>query len=342
MIEIQPLSAFDTVNVRDCKDVLVAVSNPGQIPIVFDSLARLHSWFAVKNSSRPLPDTLQPGDTIFVTVTFCPRDEGVFDTTFFAMSSEPCIIADTGRMTAVGYAPPFPMALTFDTMGVSVDSVIGTIKDTITVPISVDRDLPLSPVDLRFQLAYNPRALQYLSVISSYGLIDVLDSNGELTLTIEDCDSVKLGEVARVSYVVAAPDSITSAVILTPLKFTSDSLMWLKPVVAGDTATMKVFPYCNINRLNFVGGTNELTPPRPNPASQSAIIEFEFFEDVIATIDLYDLIGGKRMELIRTGDVTRGGRYQIEVDTRTLAPGKYLYVLHAGSFTASKQLVIVR
>ncbi|HET6511492.1 MAG TPA: T9SS type A sorting domain-containing protein, partial [Candidatus Kapabacteria bacterium] len=105
---------------------------------------------------------------------------------------------------------------------------------------------------------------------------------------------------------------------------------------------MKVLPYCNINRLNFVGGTNELTPPRPNPASHSAIIEFEFFEDVPATMDLYDLTGGKKMELVRRGDVMQGGRYQIEVDTRTLPTGKYLYVLKAGSFTASKQLVIVR
>jgi hypothetical protein len=302
----------------------------------------LHPWFTVTNSSRPLPDTLQPGDTIYVTVTFCPRDEAVFDTTFFAMSSEPCIIADTGRLTAVGYAPPFPMALTFDTMGVTIDSVMGTIKDTISVPISVDRDLPLSPVDLRFRVAYNPRALQYLSATSSYGVIDVRDSNGSLTLTIEDCDSVKRGKIAAIKYVVAAPDSITSPVILTPLKFTSDSLLWLKPVVEGDTATMKVLPYCNINRLNFVGGTNELTPPRPNPASHSTIIEFEFFEDVTATMDLYDLTGAKKMELVRSGDVTKGGRYQIEVDTRLLTPGKYLYVLKAGSFTASKQLVIVR
>lgn len=342
MIEIQPLSAFDTVNVRDCKDVQVAVSNPGQIPVVFDSLGGLHPWFSVTASSRPLPDTLQPGDTMYVTVTFCPRDEYTFDTTFFAMSSKPCIIADTGRLTAVGYAPPFPMALTFDSMGVTIDSVIGTIKDTIVVPISVDRDLPLSPVDVRFELAYNPRALQYLEATSSYGVVDVQATNGKLTLTIEDCDSVKLGAIANVRYVVAAPDSITSPVILTPLKFTSDSLMWLKPVVAGDTATMKVLPYCNINRLNFTGGNNELTPPRPNPASHSTVIEFEFFEDVPATIDLFDLTGGKKMELVRKGDVLQGGRYQIEVDTRALAPGKYIYVLRAGSYTASKQLVIVR
>jgi hypothetical protein len=342
MIEIQPLTAFDTVNVRDCKDVQVTVINPGQIPVVFDSLSGLHPWFSVVASSRPLPDSLMPGDTIYVTVRFCPKDEYVFDTTFFANSNKPCIIADTSRLTAVGYAPPFPMALTFDSMNVKVDSVIGMITDTITVPISIDRDLPLTPVDLRFDLEYNPRALQYLGATSSYGALDVQERNGGLTITIEDCDSVKLGTIAEIRYLVAAPDSITSPVILTPLKFTSDSLMWLKPVVTGDTATMKVLPYCNINRLNFVGGTNEVTPPRPNPASHSAIIEFEFFEDVTATMDLYDLSGAKMLEIVKPGDATKAGRYRVEIDTRMLAAGKYLYVFKAGSYTASRQLVIVR
>lgn len=342
MIEVQMLTAFDTVNVRECKDMQVMVTNPGVIPMVFDSLSGLHPWFSTVGSSSPLPDSLQPGDTLYVTVRFCPKDEYVFDTTFFANSSKPCIIADTGRLTAVGYAPPFPMALTFDSMSVSVDSVIGMITDTIVVPISVDRDLPLSPIDLRFDLEYNPRALQYLEAYSSYGLVDVQQRNGGLSITIEDCDSVKWGPVAHVTYVVAAPDSITSPVILTPMKFTSDSLMWLKPIVSGDTATMKVLPYCNIDRLNFVGGINEVTPPHPNPASHSTIIEFEFFEDVPAVMDLYDLSGAKMIEIVRLGDVTKGGRYRVELDTRGLATGKYLYVFRAGSFTATRQLVIVR
>ncbi|HET6511063.1 MAG TPA: LamG domain-containing protein, partial [Candidatus Kapabacteria bacterium] len=296
MIEIQPLAAFDTVNVKQCKDVLVMVTNPGVIPVVFDSLTGLHPWFSQVAFSRPVPDSLFPGDTTYVTLRFCPRDEYVFDTIMFASSTLPCVIEDTARLTAVGYAPPFPMALVFDSMGVAVDSVIGTINDTILVPISIDRDMPLSPIDLRFELAYNPRALQYMEATSSYGPVDVAYVNGSISLTIEDCDSVRFGEIATIKYVVAAPDSIKSPIVLTPLKFTSDSLMWLKPIPVGDTATVKALPYCNIDRLNFIGGNNELTPPRPNPAQHTTTIEFEFFEDVPAVMDLYDLTGGKKLE----------------------------------------------
>jgi hypothetical protein len=342
MIQIQAMTAFDTVFVRDCKDMQVLVTNPGKIPVRFDSLSGLPKWHTVTASTRPLPDTLQPGDSLWVTVTMCPRDEELFDTVIQAVSNAPCVISDTGRLTSYGYAPPFPLTLTYDTLMVTVDSIVGTITDTVTVPLMTDRDLPLTPIDLRYDVSFDARALQYLDASSTYGSVDVVYSNGNLAITMEDVDSLKKGEFASLRFIVTVPDSITSPVIITPGQFTSDSLMWIKPVPTGDTAVMRVEPKCNVNRMNFVGGTNELTPPRPNPAEHRAFIEFEFFEDVEAMMDLYDLAGAKQMEIVKRGEAVGRGRYRVEVDTRSLAPGKYIYVLRAGSFTASKQLVIVR
>ena len=54
----------------------ITVYNTGVIPVRFDSLS-LPKWHTVTASSIPLPAMLSPGDSVQLTVTFCPRDSSV-------------------------------------------------------------------------------------------------------------------------------------------------------------------------------------------------------------------------------------------------------------------------
>ena len=83
----------------------------------FDSLA-LPPDHAITGSSIPYPVTLQPGDSIELTVSFCPRAEWVNDTAELgAYGTAPCIITDTSRLRSIGYAPPWPIDLVIVDLG---------------------------------------------------------------------------------------------------------------------------------------------------------------------------------------------------------------------------------
>lgn len=342
VVDIAALVDFDTVNVKTCEDQQVTITNPGAIPIRFDSVGLLPRWTRVTASSKPLPVDLAHGDSVFVTLTYCPRAEEVIDTLLLAHSSDPCNILDSSMMRAIAYAPPFPFAITFDSSRMTLDSVQAIIADTISIPVMVDRDIILSPIDARFSFLYNARSLQYLTASSSYGSVDVQFTASGIDLAIEDCDSVRSGEVARLTFRVIVPDSVVSSLRIIPGIFTSDSIMFVKPVPTGDSAFMCVQPRCNISRLNFTGGTSELTPPMPNPANGLTRIEFEYFEDVTASMQLFTETGAIVLEPIAGNEPTKAGRYMVEIDTRTLATGAYYYRVKAGKFVATRKLVVIK
>lgn len=343
-ISVTPMTRFDTVNLKSCADRVVTVTNPGRIPIRFDSLS-LPPGHRVTASSVPYPVQLDPGDSIHLTITFCPYIELLYDTTISAASNEPCPIVDQGRIWSFGYAPPFPLRFLLDPNIGMVDTVRGTIADTVEVPIIVDRDIPQTPLDVAFDLDYNRRALQFIGLSSPYAATaSGIENGGGVRVGIPGCDSIRQGEIARLRFVVAVPDSIVSAmrIAVATRDFTSDSVFWVKLIPVGDTGAVRVDGRCNITRLSFRGGANRLSAPVPNPARELATIEAEFFEDAEATLILYNGIGAEVARLIDGRQRLPGGRYRLEVDTGSLPEGTYFYVLRAGRYTATEQLQVVR
>jgi hypothetical protein len=341
-ISISPLTSFDTVNVRSCDSQVVTVSNPGLIPVRFDSLTGLPRWHRITSSSKPLPVILNPGQSVQVTVTFCPRAEGAIDTTLAAISNSPCPILDTGKLHSYGYAPPFPLTLLIGGSLVTIDSVRGAIDDTISVPMLIDRDFPVTPIDLNYSLVYNRRSLEYLSATSTYTKPVVTQSNTGLLVQLPGCDSVKKGEIARLKFVVAVPDSIVTRMMLVPQTFTSDSELWVKPLATGDTTTVIVDPQCNISRLNFVGGKNSISQPIPNPSTGRVTLNVEFVEDGYPNLRIYDESGD---EVVRPVDGTtylKGGKYSFDLNLMHLSTGTYYVRFEAGSFHDTRKMVIMR
>lgn len=346
MIAMTKSISFDTVNIKSCADRQVVVSNPGLIPITFDSLGGLPPGHRVTASSVPYPAVLAPGDSIVLTVTFCPFTEMVYDSVLRAHSSDPCAIIDTGTIHSFGYAPPFPMRLVLGDGTTPLDLIGGIIADTITVPISADRDVPQTPLDVTVLLEYNRRALQFIDATSRYSAnVTTNESSAGLLVRIPDCDSIVKGEIALLRFVVAVPDSITSQMHLIPQKFTSDSAFWVKldpPITTGDTATVRVDARCNISRLNFRGGANKLSAAMPNPTTGSVAIEAEFVEDARARLILFNSAGVEVYRVLEGNDILSGGRYRFEFDISFLPSGDYHCVLEAGRFRASERLRIVK
>ncbi|MBS1910561.1 MAG: choice-of-anchor D domain-containing protein [Bacteroidetes bacterium] len=345
MIAITGVTNFDTVNIKSCADRQVVVRNPGAIPIRFDSLSGLPPGHTVVASSVPYPATLAPGDSITLTVRFCPRVEQAYDSSLRAFSNQPCPIQDSGMLHSFGFAPPFPMRLL---LGATPGSglVNGTIADTVDVPIYVDRDVPQTPLDVNLFISYNRRALEYLGITSKYSTraTGAASSQG-VQVSLPHCDSLKAGEIARLRFVVTVPDSVLSKMYLEPQKFTSDSIFWVKldpPITTGDTASVRVDPRCNISRLNFVGGANKLLTPVPNPTTGRISIDAQMVEDNRTRLALFNSAGIQVLEPLDGSQLLHGGSYRFEFDAGGLPSGDYFIVFEAGTFRATQRVRIVK
>ncbi|MBC8145534.1 MAG: hypothetical protein H7X80_08100, partial [bacterium] len=343
LIAITPATNFDTVNVRTCADRVFYVSNPGLIPVRFDSLAGLPPGHRVTASTRPIPTTLAPGDTVAVTVTFCAFTEATYDAAVTAVSNEPCAIGDTGRVVSFGYAPPFPLSVLFDANIGVADEIRGTIADTIDVPITVDRDIPQTPLDIDLFVAYNRRALQLIGATSTYGTPTLTESTNGANVVLNGCDSIRAGQIALMRFIVAVPDSITSPIRIDrqSVLFASDSAFWVKLIPSGDTGRVVVDGRCNITRLNFRGGLNRLNAAVPNPASTSIAFDVEFMEDGHPRMNVVNAAGIDIAQLM-TGEPLGGGRYRLELDVTDIPAGIYYCVFDNGRFRAVERFVVVK
>ena len=342
MIGMTKLTAYDTVNVKNCKDEIIAVHNTGVLPVRFDSLSGLPKWHKVTGASVPLPAMIQPGDSVLVTVQFCPRDEQQFDTTIVAYANMPCLAIDSGRLTSFGYAPPFPFKMQVTPDLQSIDSIGGRIADTVEVPIRIDRAIPLTPLDVRFTLNYNPRQLEFLSAKSKYANATVTDNLGSLTLSLLGCNNVDTGEVARAKFLITVPDSVVSVMTLAPGTFTSDSIMFIKPRPVGDTGVVTVGPRCNVTRLEFHTGSNSISTPHPNPATGRVAIDVSFLEDAMPSLHIVNSAGANVMTLMDGNTAMTYGSYHLEFDARGLAAGAYYIDFRAGDYRAGERLVVIK
>ncbi|MBS1904090.1 MAG: choice-of-anchor D domain-containing protein [Bacteroidetes bacterium] len=341
-ISIQKFTDFDTVKIRDCKDLSVVVRNPGAVPIRFDSLGALPPFHSIVGSDKPYPLTLAPGDSIVFTIRFCPRADSLIDTTIFAYSDSPCVIVDTGRIHSYGWAPPYPFTMAFDPNIGIIDTVRGQISDTVEVPIIMDRDMPQTPIDMRYSLLYNRRALEYLGISSKYATPSVTVRANRLDVEMLGCDSIKQGEIARLRFLVDVPDSVVSPFYLVPGKLSSDSIMFIKPIPTGDTSAVEVQPRCDISYLKFVGGGNSFAALRPNPTTGALETDFEFFGDLAPKLTVYSATGERVLTVLDGSKLMKGGKYHLSLDLSPLADGAYVVAFEAGLYRTSQKIVIRR
>ena len=78
----------------------------------------------------------------------------------------------------------------------------------------------------------------------------------------------------------------------------------------------------------------------PNPFNPSTTIRYGLPENEKVTIDIYDLLGRKVVELVN-GEVS-AGYHEVEFNAGNLASGIYLYRLSAGAFTQVNKMLLMK
>ena len=89
-----------------------------------------------------------------------------------------------------------------------------------------------------------------------------------------------------------------------------------------------------------VAGGVSLGPSFPNPADHEATIAFELPRGADVSLRIYD-VAGREVAVLVDGRES-GGRHQVPVSTRSLAPGTYRYVLKALGSVQTRGLVVRR
>ncbi len=78
----------------------------------------------------------------------------------------------------------------------------------------------------------------------------------------------------------------------------------------------------------------------PNPFNPSTQIEYSIPQSGYVTIKVYNLLGQEIATLVNQEQ--RAGSYKVDFDATKLASGVYMYQLHAGNFSLTKKMILMK
>jgi hypothetical protein len=361
---------FGATQIYDCREEILTIRNTGDRAVQGFSLTNLPPSLTIARAEPPLADIVPPGGTLRLTVRHCPLTEdslggGVSGLTLGVRAAEPCEAATHANAQGRGVRTDLAIRFSFTSATLS-----GRLGDTVALPLVLNNDIAatiggarrwLRNFDFSLDVAYSPYSLKFigaeaaattggtmrLSARSSF-LPPSASLQGALRLNFSGVDSLRAGVVAVLRFVVAAPDTLVSALRVSAdsASFRTDSLQFLRILTEPSFAVWTTNERCNIAYLPLPEGgvlKASLEPSYPNPARQTATIAFTLVETVPASLTLYNSLGEPVATLLDGRQILPGGgRYEVEFDAQYLPPGAYFYVLRAGVFTATRQMLIVR
>jgi len=131
---------------------------------------------------------------------------------------------------------------------------------------------------------------------------------------------------------------------------------WTIPNVANDSCQIKIEDYkdASINNIspkfyikslssineNIIPSEYSLSQNFPNPFNPVTRIRYQIPTQTFVRILLYDVLGNEVQKLVCENQ--EAGYYDVELDGSDLTTGIYLLKLHAGSFTSTKKIVLVK
>lgn len=360
----QPIIQFDSVQLLGCATRTLAIRNTGDVAVRAFSLVNLPPGVRILAAVPPLTDSVPVGESLTLTLEYCPRSENRIDTVLGIRAENPCAAVTQATIAGRGFRPDFPLIFSFTSA-----TLRGTIGDTLTLPLLINRDVATTLGGTRFWLrnfrfavivAYSPYSLKFIGATTplrgaTLAAQSTFPTNtalrGALTLNFSNVDSLGAGAVALLRFVVAVPDTLITPLLVSSdsASFRTDSLMFLRIRPLPTTATWTTDGICNITFLRAPGagkGGNfnalaQLFQSYPNPTAERSTIEFELRETAPVSLVLYNHTGTPVMTML-SGQVVQAGRYAVEVDTRSLAQGVYWYRLESSAFVEAKSMVIVR
>jgi hypothetical protein len=338
----QGVLSFDSVRVLDCDQRQIIVRNTGDVPVLVDSILRLPPTVRAVAFQPDRSVVRMPGEETIVTIEYCPRDFSSVDTVTVVASTTPCWRDDSLRIVGKGYAPVFPLRITTDR--VSPDAPAshgGTLGDTLTIPIVLDRDVAatyrgttywLQAFSFGFEVRWNPTMLKYLGIeprLTTGILRDTFDFPSRLRIGIENVSNMRADTFALLRFRIAVPDTVSDVLTIEPTSgVRTDSLLFLDVRLLGSTTPIVTSGKCGVTmaRYSSNGGTLRI---EPNPADDAVRLTFTLDERATPTIELYTAQG----DCIRSYRHTErlvAGIHTIELPVDELPSGVYRVVVSAG------------
>jgi hypothetical protein len=348
----QPV-AFDSVRILECAERSLTVVNTGDVPNAVTELLDLPQYTTLVGSVPPLGDSVRPGDSVVVTLRFCPLREQYFQSAPRVVSGYPCDVRDTTDADGWGYAPELDVALLPTSQFFVPATFAGAIGDTIDVPVMLDKDISatyngveyfLNGLNFDLAVTYAPRALKYIGLVSAAEPANttVTDSLGRIDIAVRGADTLRSGPLATLRFVVAVPDSVNSSIDVTSGGYTSDSLQFLDIVPRSGASPVSVAGRCNISVVKFAPTGRPRIQIAPQPAADMATVSFRMQETVPVFLDVVDP-RGMNVRTVLDGSVTlSGGEYSVRFDTADLPSGMYVLRITAGVFVSSVPFVIAK
>lgn len=190
-IFVTQLTAFGTVEAGDTRVQTLIVENTSSMPIELDSLT-IGPGFAIVSTSRPLPLTLGPRDSIAVEVEFRPTASVSYSAKLTAYSSSPCTVSGEGTVTGRGIIMELESALSLVNFGYvrPCDCVLRTIE-LLNGSLVFDMTVDSVWIDSLGVPGGRPQFFTWTSKYSPTGTLPYTIPPGERdTVTIRFCPNV--------------------------------------------------------------------------------------------------------------------------------------------------------
>lgn len=309
-IEIMPEDSFlimdyDSVRVLDCKDITFSVKNIGDIPINNFDIQELQNYYQVVSYSPPANRDIDVGDSINITIRFCPWNIGTFGSIFKVLATNPCLTSDSAEVTGIGYAPEFNPKFYVNDKYLSPDTIYSKLGDTVNIPIYLDKNFAdtiygvihvIKALDFELNMLYNPRALKYLNTIYNIAGLKKIDySHGNLKFSFENINNLSRGKIVESRFLVTVPDFTLSQIRLNSANYNTDSIMFFDIIPLETLFYVNLSDSCGIDSLIFSSTGKSVYP---NPAE-----DMLFISDYAGEFVITDVLG----RVLKEGIIDRSG-----------------------------------
>lgn len=345
--------AYDTVNVLDCKIDTFLVENTGDVPFLLSQVVNLPPDVNIVSINPPLTDTLFPKAIAEVVLEFCPRQIGDYSSMSNSEIFDPCYMVDSNLITGYGFAPPYEVLADVSSNFSAMDTVYGSIGDTVLIPIFIDKDVMANykgidhwMIDMSFDLniTYDPYSIKYLdaySIIPNTSAIANLVNHGNLKIEYKDVDTLRASQIAEMKMLVTIPIDTTTLLDITIENFGSEYIYFLDLYNSVQNNLFNTGRSCRISHI-VRRESNELKQNFPNPWSNESTIPLKLESKSNPVLKLYDATG-KLVRLLLDGNKSfEVGEYNILIYSNDLIPGNYYYTLEVENLKQTRQMVIIK
>ncbi len=306
-IVVEPTSlAFGDVAIGSSADLTFTISNVGSATLVVDSIITPDPYTV---SGVTTPDSIEPNDSVVVTVTFTPLTMGDYGGPIKIFNNDVTKMVDvSGR-------------------GVVYD--VGA--EVISCPEIVSRDQPESVfVDL---INFGNVTAGGVNVIGTLINVDADTSIGDTTLSV----SLPARDTLHLAFDLPSDDTASYHVKALLC------LMWAEDMNPANDCDSCSYFYNEvpIRRMGpELPQAYSLSQNYPNPFNPLTQIEYSIPRPGWVRLEVYNILGEKVATLVDREQ--QPGNYRIGWDARDLRSGIYFCRMQAGSFTFTRRMVLLK